>query len=152
MIWHHRLIYRFLVYYWRVFRPIVLGSRVLVIDQNRVLLVKMTYTKNWYLPGGGVGRRESFLDAARRELREECGLIADRLDLFGLYTSLQHGKTDHLAVYVAKNISMDSTHKQSREISETGWFAFDQLPKDVSPATRRRIEEYQLVRSRTNEW
>jgi 8-oxo-dGTP pyrophosphatase MutT (NUDIX family) len=54
---------------------------VVLDDQDRILLVgQHRYTLDsysWELPEGGVPARESALDGARRELREETGVEAD---------------------------------------------------------------------------
>ncbi|MEO9255658.1 MAG: NUDIX domain-containing protein, partial [Tepidiformaceae bacterium] len=58
---------------WRVYHPITLGVRVILTSDGKVLLVRHTYRPGWFLPGGGVHRRESLERAARREVREEAG-------------------------------------------------------------------------------
>ena len=58
------------------------GVAVIVEDpRGRVLLLLRGPTVpwmsgKWNLPGGGIERGESAFDAARRELREEAGLLA----------------------------------------------------------------------------
>jgi len=61
-----------------------LAARVLVIDpEGHVLLLKGFDPARpeagtwWLVPGGGVDAGESFEEAARRELREETGLVVD---------------------------------------------------------------------------
>jgi len=52
--------------------------RALVVDADqRVLLVRFEFptATRWALPGGGLEPGESHLDALRRELREEVGLV-----------------------------------------------------------------------------
>lgn len=52
--------------------------RALVIDpEQRVLLVRFEFptATRWALPGGGLEPGEGHLDALRRELREEVGLV-----------------------------------------------------------------------------
>lgn len=127
--------------YWRLARPTTLGSRCLVLANNAVLLVRHTYRPNWYLPGGGVNRGESFVEAARREVREECGLVVHDLQLFHLYHSRNEGKSDHVALFVAT--AFDGVPRAaSPEIAEVSFAPLDNLPPDMSPATRRRILEY----------
>ena len=61
-----------------------MGVRAEAVDaRGRVLMVRHTYLKGWWLPGGGVDRGETTHVVVVRELREEAGLIARCL----LYTS-----------------------------------------------------------------
>ena len=73
--------------WWRVSRPFSLGALALVVDgEGRVLLVELSYRRGWYLPGGGVRKREGLDEAVRRELREEVGVVpAGPLRLQGVY-------------------------------------------------------------------
>ncbi|MFC0651817.1 NUDIX domain-containing protein [Lederbergia wuyishanensis] len=58
---------------WYISRPITLGVRILLIQDEKVLLVKHTYQNHWYLPGGGVEKSETLERAIRRECKEEIG-------------------------------------------------------------------------------
>ena len=53
------------------------GVSVVVWDENRILLVqrgKAPYQGQWTLPGGMIELGETVEMAARREIREECGI------------------------------------------------------------------------------
>lgn len=137
-------------WYWRVVQPTTLGSRCLVVADSAVLLVRHTYWPYWYLPGGGVKRGESFAEAARREIREECGLKVHDLKLFHIYHSRYEGKSDHVALFVAT--AFDGVPQvASPEIAEIAFAPITDLPLDTSPATRRRIREY-LEGRPTDQW
>jgi ADP-ribose pyrophosphatase YjhB (NUDIX family) len=142
--------------WWKVRRPRTLGVRALVLDgKDRVALVKHTYLPNWYLPGGGVKRRERFADALARELREEIGLESFAVErMLGVYRNGSEGKDDHVVIFVVR------THEQAvairavdaLEIEEAHWFAPNALPDDISPASLRRIEEWRREEIGLGDW
>jgi ADP-ribose pyrophosphatase YjhB (NUDIX family) len=137
-----KLLYRVLCAYWWVVRPTSLGSCLLVVKNDSVLLVRMTYVNGWHFPGGGVKRGESFYDAGRRELREECGLEAAELTLLQLFYSRTRRKHDHVALYLIRSFSELPNPRPSPEISEVRFFPLDQLPAEASGSVVKRIKEY----------
>ena len=137
-----RLLYRFARIWWRWRRPTTLGSRTLLIDKSRIALVRLTYAAGWHLPGGGVNRGESFLEAAKRETAEECALRAGSWRLFGLYVGRSQGKTDLVSIYVAERPEPIDGRSPDAEIAELRWFPLDAIPGDATPATKRRVQEY----------
>ena len=73
-----KLIQRLLHFYWRFSRPMTLGVRGLVVDEEqRILLVRHTYVAGWFLPGGGVETGETMEQALAKELREEANLFLE---------------------------------------------------------------------------
>ncbi len=128
-----RLVYFFI-------RPITLGVRVMMVKDRQVLLIRHTYVDGWYFPGGGLKRGETLEAAARREVREETGAEAGALNLLGVYTSFEDGRTDHNAVFICAEFNL--TGKADIEIAEMRFFDFDTLPEDIIPGHRRRIEEF----------
>lgn len=57
---------------------------VIVTDGERVLLGHATRSPRWDIPKGTAEPNEDFADAAKRELREETGLVASPDDLVAL--------------------------------------------------------------------
>jgi 8-oxo-dGTP pyrophosphatase MutT (NUDIX family) len=135
------LINRTLRLYWRLRRPTTFGVRAVVRGQDeRILLVKHTYDRYWYLPGGGRKKHEDPQAAIARELREELGIRNGLIERkLSTYFSEFEGKRDTVDVFVVSAGDIDRL--QRLEISEAQWFDPRALPPDVSPATRRRIEE-----------
>ncbi|KQT33787.1 hypothetical protein ASG29_05225 [Sphingomonas sp. Leaf412] len=128
--------------WWRVRRPRTLGVRAIVVDAaGRIALVRHTYVDRWHLPGGGVKKWEATDAAAIREAREETGLAVAVERLHGVFHHRQEYKDDQVVVYVARARGDTATRPDGFEIAEVGWFDADALP-DVTPATRRRLEEY----------
>lgn len=136
------LVNRMLRLYWRFRRPKTFGVRAFVFTSDgRMLLVKHTYDRYWYLPGGGRKEGEPPDQALARELYEELGIRAARIERpFATYYSEREGKRDTIDVFVAHADTIEKL--QRMEISAAQWFALDALPSDISPATLRRIEEY----------
>ena len=123
-----------------LFRPKLLGVRVMLIQNRQVLLVRQTYLPGWFMPGGGVKRDETLDEAIRREAREEVGAEMKNLKLIGAYANFDGFKSDHNILFLCT----DFTHsgQSDREIAEVHFFPLDALPKDVWPGHRQRLEEY----------
>jgi ADP-ribose pyrophosphatase YjhB (NUDIX family) len=119
-----------------------LGSRVAVFDgQGRVLLIRPTYAGSWILPGGGVERGETIIEAAVRELREEAGIIpAEAPVLHGFHSNEKSFRGDHLASFVVRVFSQAEWSPNS-EVAEARFFDVSNLPKDINQGSARRIAE-----------
>jgi len=61
--------------YWKLVHPLTWGVRLMLIQNDEIVLVRHTYRSGWYLPGGGLKRQETFQDGARREANEESGAM-----------------------------------------------------------------------------
>ncbi len=133
-----------------------LGVRGLVLDRDdRVALVLHTYLDGWYLPGGGVHPGESYDRALARELREEIGLDVFRIErVLGVYHDTVTLKDDHVVAYVVRTDGSALPLKTSDpfEIQAIEWFALDNLPEELSPATARRISEFKAGMTGGGAW
>lgn len=69
-------------------RPLLqVGASVIVEDEKgRILLQKRSDNHYWGYAGGSIELDENVEDAAKRELFEETGLTAERLELFGIFS------------------------------------------------------------------
>lgn len=135
-----RLLYLGFKIYCFIFRPVRMGVRVLMTQDNRVWLVRHTYVPGWHMPGGGVKRGETLVDAARREAMEETGAQLGEISLMGAYTSFIQWKTDHTIVFICSDFTQ--TGKSDGEIAEVKDFPLNELPANVFPSHRKRLEEY----------
>ena len=62
------------------------GASVIVVDDaGRILMQQRQDDGTWSYPGGRVEIDETVEDAARREVREECGLVVGELSLLGVF-------------------------------------------------------------------
>lgn len=133
----------FLHLFWvGVRRRMVLGARLALVVDGKVLLVKHTYMPGWHFPGGGVEPGETAMDCARREGLEETGFEAGELALHGLFLKQSEATNrDHIAVYVGRTARQVRPFRSNGEIAAIGWFAPDGLPVEIEPGTASRIRE-----------
>lgn len=128
--------------YWFVTRPKTRGVKALIFDDNRVLMVRLTYYPNtWTFPGGGVDQNETIEQAAVRECHEEIGITLESLSYIGDLEFNHEYKKDTLSVFKAtakeQEIIIDP-----KEIAEAKWFELDQLP--VMGKNAKTILEFAL--------
>ncbi len=140
---HRKLVSRLITFGALFSRAMTLGVRGLVVDpESRVLLVRHTYVPGLYLPGGGVERGETMLQALARELQEEGGVrLLGAPTLQGVYLNRNASPRDHVALYVVRDFHHDGPRAPDSEILEAAFFPLDALPQDTTPATRARIAE-----------
>jgi ADP-ribose pyrophosphatase YjhB (NUDIX family) len=125
-----------------LFRPTTFGVRALITNADgEILLVRHSYGRHWYLPGGGHSGTETLTATLKRELDEELGLsFGCSPKLLGVYSNHFEYKKDFVAVFVVEEFDLQP--KVSSEVEEWGFFRSTQLPADTSPGTRRRVHEF----------
>lgn len=127
-----------------LWKRMTLGARVMVVDGDKVLLIRHTYVPGWQFPGGGVSPGETLEQAGARETLEETGYrVGGAMQLFGVYHNTSPvTNRDHVAFYVATHFEKVLDRKPDHEIAEVSWFDRHALPEKVTPATSQRIDEY----------
>lgn len=123
-------------------RGMTLGVRAACFDgEGRIFLVRHTYVAGWHLPGGGVERHETALQALEKELREEGNLrMTAPPVLIHAYYNRNTSRRDHVLLYRA-DVVQTAPRPPDREIVESGFFRLDALPPETTAATRRRIRD-----------
>ena len=128
---------------------LMVGAAVLVVDERgRLLLLHRTDNRCWGPPGGAVEPGEVVEQAARRELREETGLEAGDLSLFGVFSGPElfyrypNGDEVHnvTIVYLARQV--DGEVRLDGEHTAWDWFAPAEIPEQISPPIRPAVEKF----------
>ena len=132
----YRCAYVVLWAYRSVAKPALHGVKCVLVDSDRILLVRHTYgPPEWDFPGGGLKRNESPLSAARREAREELGVDIDHwLAIGDVLSRFQRAKsTMHC---FRADLSEPQLTLDRGEILTARWFALDELPPNLARHVR----------------
>lgn len=110
------------------------GASVIVFEDGKVLLIKRgkePFKGYWSLPGGSHEYGETLEECAARELREETGLDAGKLEFCRVRDRITRDEEGNvvfhyvLATYRALDIS--GTPKAMDDAMDIGWFTHQQL-------------------------
>ena len=99
-------------------------------EDGALLLVRVVYRHGWGLPGGLINRREDIDSCARREVREETGLVVDLVGEPAVVVDSRPQRID--IVYrarLADGADADSVVPRSPEVSDVRWFSAEALPE-----------------------
>ena len=132
-------------------RPLLqVGAGVLVVDsENRVLLQLRSDNHCWGYAGGSIELDEIVEDAAKRELFEETGLIAEHLELFGVFSGIDthyiYPNGDEVSnidiVYICKQYSGE-LKCQDGEVDDLRFFSIDEIPENISSPVRKPLSKW----------
>ena len=138
----HRLLLRLIHPLQFLQRGMTLGVRAACFNaKGEVFLVRHTYVPGWYLPGGGVERGETVIEAIHKEIREEGNLEAVSAPaLFQVYHNRRVNIRDHVLLYRI-DVRQTALRLPDHEIAECGFFALDALPEGATKATLLRLAE-----------
>lgn len=127
----------------RLTRPSQVGVRILVPRGDTVLLVRHRGGRRpWSLPGGGISRGESLVEAACREVREEacCEVTLDHM--LGVYHAFYEGMSNYTIVFVCAPLGEAAAPVADLEIVDARFFPLDDLPGNTERGSLARIAEH----------
>ena len=126
------------------------GASVIVEDfEGRILLQKRADTHEWGYAGGSVEIDEKVEEAAKRELFEESGLIAEELYLLGVYSGKEmhniYPNGDEVSnvdiVYVCRKFSGELKRQES-EVEDLRFFSVEDMPNEMFKPNVPAIEDW----------
>ena len=98
--------------------PLGNDGRLLLIEHYRFI----TGTTNWEIPGGGIDAGEDVLAAAARELLEESGHAARRIEYVGAYFPSNGVSTQQFHICVGHDTHRVGEILDTNEVISTRWF------------------------------
>ena len=125
---------------------------VIVDERGRLFLARRgPQAKNerglWEFPGGGVEFGETLADALRREMHEEYGIQIAVGELLDVADHILPDEGQHWISpsYICTIISGEPKIQEASKCSEIGWFALEDVPKDLSQITRANLAHYRKL-------
>ena len=120
-------------------RPITsIGATILVVnDDKKILFQHRSDTLDWGLPGSSMELNETLEEAATRELHEETGLVANELDLMGVFFQYPNGDEIYTVIhlYSAENVSGVLEMRDGESLNLT-YFSKNELPDHLEKRTK----------------
>ena len=131
---------------------IKVGIGVMILDGNKILLGHRNKNKKdtggiyevdcWTIPGGKQEYNETFLEGAKREVKEETNLDIDDLELFGVADDVQLDRHFITLQVIAKKYSGNLKVMEPDKEDEWKWFDLNNLPEKLYTPTRKMIDAY----------
>jgi len=113
----------------------------ILIDKKKVLLGLRKNTKifpdYWSLPVGHVEEGESSLQAIKRELSEEIGVVVTNATRFCIKTD--ESELIYHEVFQVKNWDGNIVNQEHHLCSELKWFSLNKLPDNLTPVSKEII-------------
>ena len=132
-------------------RPLIqVGAGIIVEDpMGRVLLQLRSDNHCWGYCGGSIEVDERVEEAAKRELWEETGLIAEEVELFGVFSGPElhyvYPNGDEVSnidiVFLCKHY-VGELKPQEGEVEALRFFALDDIPENLSPPIRPALTKW----------
>jgi 8-oxo-dGTP diphosphatase len=122
------------------------GTNVFVTRGSELLLGlrKGNGEGSWELPGGHVEFGESLESAARRELLEETGIVADRMEFLHVINNIcSEDDTHYLAVdFITAVSDTEPRIMEPDKCAEWKWFDLNTLPENIFWGHRNLIATF----------
>lgn len=99
------------------------AGEVMLVDHYRFI----TDTRSWEVPAGGLERGEAYEVAARRELLEESGCIAEELVFMGSAHPSNGSSNQLFSYYLARNAVQTAPIHDTNEIIAARWFSVGEV-------------------------
>jgi len=107
--------------------PFTIGVSGVAVEQNRVLLVKISYGhRGWMLPGGYARSNETVGEAIRREMLEETGLTVEPVEMVSIRSRVRDRRNDVYITFRVKVVGGE-LKPDGKEVVEARYFTLKEM-------------------------
>lgn len=122
------------------------GVGVMILKNGKVLLGRRKRSHGageYAFPGGHLEYMESFAGCARRETREECGIVIGNIRFLYIENLTEYAPKHYTHIgLIADWKSGDPQVLEPDKCDGWGWYELDRLPEPVFVTCTRSIEAY----------
>ena len=130
-----------------IFSPVV---TLIVYKDGKILLQKREDNGCWAIHGGGIEPGEKYIDALKREIKEELNIIPKNPILLGIYSGEELFNTypNGDKVYVLNHVFFCDEYDgeinfNDGEVKELKWFDLKELPDNLFKVNKPIINDIQ---------
>jgi ADP-ribose pyrophosphatase YjhB (NUDIX family) len=112
----------------------IISCGAIVVDDNKILLIRQFKNSDlWGIPKGHLEKDETFVECAKREVKEETGIDVSISEKVGELKFQISDKIKNVIIFSGKALNGNTTDLShpSSEVAEAKWFDKNKLPKLV---------------------
>jgi 8-oxo-dGTP diphosphatase len=106
----------------------------------------------WEFPGGSVEFGEKLADALKREMFEEYGIGIEVRELLDVVDHILPSEAQHWVspTFICRIVEGEPKIREPGKCSEIRWFFPEEMPSDLSGASKQSLEHYKLYLRKNN--
>lgn len=90
--------------------------RLIIMDKGKILLCRDLKNQHFFFPGGHLEFGEKIFNALKREMREELGIVLQKIDFIGAMDNVYLRKNiKHHEINLVFNARVNKVHAKSQE-------------------------------------